>query len=68
VEYANGGLQMKVFEPFYVTWSTPDTETYENVRLEVDVNNQSADPEAFFGFICNEQGTTESFYYVGVSP
>lgn len=68
VEYANGGLQMQVFEPFYVTWSTPDTETYENVRLEVDIKNESTDPEAFFGFICNEQGTTESFYYVGVSP
>jgi hypothetical protein len=68
VEYSGGGLQMKVFEPFYITWSKPNSESYENVHLEVDVKNQSSDPEAFFGFICNEQGLTKSFYYAGVSP
>lgn len=68
VEYANGGLQMKVFTEYYVTWSTPDIESYENVHMEVDVKNESTDPEAFFGFVCNEQGSTNSFYYVGVSP
>ena len=59
---------MQVFEPFYVTWSTPDVEVYENVHMEVDIQNQSSDDEALFGFICNEQGTTNAFYYIGVSP
>jgi hypothetical protein len=68
VEYNNGGLQMKVFEPRYLTWSTPGQTSYENLHLAVDVKNESIDPEAFYGFICNEQGLTESFYYVGVSP
>jgi len=68
VEYNNGGLTMQVFEPFYVTWSTPDTTVYENVHMEVDIQNQSSDDKALFGFICNEQGTTNAFYYVGVSP
>lgn len=67
VEYVDGGLQMIVYQPFYLTWSTPDAETYENVRLEATVRNDSPDPLAFFGFICNEQGTSNSFYYVGVS-
>jgi hypothetical protein len=68
VEYANDGLQMTVFTPYYVTWSTPGLESYENTHIEVSVQNSSTDPEAFFGIVCNEQGTTNSFYYVGVSP
>ena len=68
VEYTNGGLQMIVYSPFYVTWSTPDTTVYENIHMEVNVKNDSTDPEALFGFVCNEQGSTNAFYYVGVSP
>lgn len=68
VEYSNGGLDFKVFTPYYVTWSTASLETYENSHLEVSVTNTSTDPEAFFGFVCNEAGTTNNFYYVGVSP
>jgi hypothetical protein len=68
VEYNNGGLQMKVFETRFLTWSTPGGTSYENLHMEVDVKNESTDPEAFYGFVCNEQGSTESFYYVGVSP
>ena len=68
VEYANEGLKMIVYQPFYVTWSTPSTEVVENVHIEVSVLNESTDPQAFYGIVCNEQGTTSSFYYVGVSP
>jgi len=68
VEYTNGGLQMIVYSPFYVTWSTPSIESYENLHMEVSVTNNSTDPEALFGFVCNEQGSTNAFYYVGVSP
>lgn len=68
VEYANGGLQMIVYTPFFVTWSTQSIEVFENVHIEVSVKNESTDPEALFGIVCNEQGSTESFYYVGVSP
>ncbi|MBC7877428.1 MAG: hypothetical protein H7Y59_09690 [Anaerolineales bacterium] len=68
VEYANGGLQMIVYTPFYITWSTPDVEVYENVHIEASVTNTSSDPEALFGIICDAQTTTSAFYYVGVSP
>ena len=68
VEYANGGLQMIVYTPFYVTWSTQSVESFENVHIETSVKSESTDPEALFGIVCNEQGSTESFYYVGVSP
>lgn len=68
VDYEDGGLKMTVFEPYYVTWSTPSLEYYENVHIEVTVKNESTDPEALFGIICNEQASTPAFYYVGVSP
>lgn len=67
VEYVDGGFQMIVYQPLYLTWSTPNTESYENVHMEVSVRNDSPDPLAFFGFICNEQSASNSFYYVGVS-
>lgn len=67
VEYLNDGLTFLVFEPFYVTWSTPNPTVYENTHLEVSISNQSSDPEAMYGFVCNEQGTTNAFYYVGVA-
>jgi hypothetical protein len=68
VEYSNDALDFKVFTPYYVTWSTPSIEVYENTHLEVNVQNNGTDPESFFGFVCNEQGTTNAFYYIGVSP
>lgn len=68
VEYANDGLQITVYTPYYVTWSTPGIDSFENTHIEVSVQNSSTDQEAFFGIVCNEQGTTNSFYYVGVSP
>ncbi len=67
VEYANGGLHMIVYQPRYVTWSTPDTIVYENTHLEASVTNASTDTTSMFGFICNEQSSTNSFYYVGVA-
>jgi len=68
VEYANGGLRMIVYTPFFITWSTPSIEPYENVHIETSVISASTDPESTFGMVCNEQGSTSSFYYVGVSP
>ncbi len=68
VEYASDGLQMIVYQPFFVTWSTFGVETYENTHIEVSVNNTSSDEDALFGVVCNAQGSTQAFYYVGVSP
>lgn len=68
VGYVNDGLQMIVHTPYYMAWSSPDTEIYENVHMEVSVINDSTDPEALFGFTCNEQYLMNVFYYIGVSP
>lgn len=68
VEYANGGLQMQVYTANYVTWSTMGLDPYDNVHIEVSVKNESTDSKAFYGIVCNEMGSTENFYYVGISP
>ncbi len=68
VEYLDGGLKMSVYQSYYVTWSTPSSDVYENVHIEISAANSSSDPQAFYGIVCNEQGSTASFYYVGVTP
>jgi hypothetical protein len=68
VEYSNGGFQMQVFTPNYITWSTPDTTDYENVHLEVTVRHNDTNPTTAFGIICNEQGSSASYYYFAITP
>jgi len=68
VEYSNSGLQMQVFTTNFFVWSTPDTETYENVHMEVTVNNNSTDSTAAFGIMCNQQPVDSAFYYFAMTP
>lgn len=67
VEYANEALQMKVFTPNYFVLSPLNTEDYENVHIEVTVNNNNTDPTTAFGIMCNQQ-VTDSGYYFGITP
>jgi hypothetical protein len=68
VEYANGGFQMLVFTPNYITWSSPNATDYQNVHIEVTAKHNDANPTTTFGVICNEQGTSGSFYYFVITP
>ena len=68
VEYSNGGLQMLVFTPNYLTWSTPNTTDYENVHIEATVTHNDTNATTAFGVICNELGTTASYYYFVITP
>jgi hypothetical protein len=68
VEYANGGFQMLVFTPNYLTWSSPNATDYQNVHIEVTARHNDANPTTTFGVICNEQGTSASFYYFVFTP
>jgi hypothetical protein len=68
VEYANNGLQMLVFTPNYLTWSTPNATDYENVHVEVTAIHNDTNPTTAFGVICNELGTTASYYYFVITP
>ncbi len=67
VEYSNGGLQMKAFRDNFFTWSNPDTETYQDVHMEVTVKNNSGDTRVGFGLMCNQQVTDSAYHYFAVS-
>ena len=68
VEYAEGGLQILVFTPSYITWTSPNATDYQNVHIEVTARQNDANPTTAFGVICNEQGTSASFYYFVITP
>ena len=63
VEYDDGGLRMQTFTKNYFIWSTPNTDKYENIHIEVTVENNDTDPTIAFGILCNQQTVTDLFYY-----
>lgn len=67
VEYEDGVLRMQAFKEYYFTWSTPDEEDYQDVHMEVTVNNESGDTLVGFGVLCNQQVVDSSFHYFVVT-
>jgi len=68
VEYTDGGLRMKIFTDNYFIWSAPNTESYENVHIEVTVKNNDTHPTTAFGILCDQQTIGDSFYYLLITP
>lgn len=68
VEYVDDALKFIVNATNYFVWSTPGDEEYSNVHIEVTVVNSSADPNAAFGIMCNQQFMDDEFYYVYITP
>jgi hypothetical protein len=68
LEYANNALQMIVYTSNYFVWSTPNDQDYQNVHMEVTVNNNGTDSTTAFGIMCNQQTTKGNFYYVAMTP
>jgi hypothetical protein len=67
VEYVDEALQFIVNRDFFFVWSPPDGESYEDVHIEVTATNNSEDPTAAFGIICNLQDITDTSYYFAVT-
>jgi hypothetical protein len=67
VEYEDGVLRMKAFKEYYFTWSTPDEVDYQDVHMDVTVNNESGDTLVGFGVLCNQQVVDSSFHYFVVT-
>jgi len=63
VEYVNDAFNMFVKTDFFFVWSTPSSEDYENIHIEVTANNDSTDSTGAFGIICNMQITDTSYYF-----
>jgi hypothetical protein len=62
VEYSSGMLNFVVNKDLYFVWSTPSSEDYENIHIEVIAINNSTDAEGAFGIVCNLQITNTSYY------
>ena len=67
VEYTNGGLRFLVSETLFYVWSNPNEEEYSNVHIEVTAKNNSSDPNAAFGIICNQGVIDSNSYYFAVT-
>lgn len=68
VEYANSGLQMQAFTKNFFIWSTPNTEDYDSVHMEITVKNDSTDSTTAFGLMCYQQPIDSAFYYFAITP
>ncbi|NJC98267.1 MAG: hypothetical protein C3F07_10465 [Anaerolineales bacterium] len=68
IAYEGERLRMKVFEKNWLVWSTPDSDSYENVHAEVTAYNNDGEATTAFGIICYQQESTSSYYYAVVTP
>lgn len=59
---------MIVYTKNWFVWSTPNDQSYQNVHMEVTVNNNGTDSTTAFGIICDKQPSTSNFYYLGLTP
>ncbi len=67
VEYGNGGLQMQVFTENFFIWSGFNDTNYQDVHVEVTVRNNSSDSTTAFGIMCDQQVTSDAFYYAAIT-
>jgi hypothetical protein len=68
IEYIEDALHMLIFTKDFFVWSSPNDKDYENVHLEVTVNNNDTDPTTAFGLLCAQQEEEWSFYYFVITP
>ncbi len=68
VEYTGNGLTMTVFKTSFFVYSTPNDKSYQNVHIEARIENNSTDDMATFGVMCDQQVTTDAYYYFSISP
>lgn len=65
IEYDGEALRMRLFTDNWFVWSTPNSETYKNIHVEVTAVNNDGAPNTAFGILCNHQAEDESYYYLG---
>ncbi|MGQ0602010.1 MAG: hypothetical protein ACT4QE_09985 [Anaerolineales bacterium] len=64
LDYERGQYAFRVQTGSYFTWGNLSRREFDNVRIEVEVDNQSASTEPTFGVICHYQDSA-NFYYAG---
>jgi hypothetical protein len=68
IEYAGDALQFILFTPNWFTWSTPNSETYQDVHLEVTAFSNDSDSTTALGLMCNKHPDESSFHYFAITP
>jgi serine/threonine protein kinase len=68
VEYDGEALRMQIFQQNWFVWSTPNSETYENIHAEVTAMNNDGGLTTSFGIICHKQTDLSSYYYLAMAP
>ena len=67
VYYDNEALRMKIFKKNWFVWSTPKSDIYQDIHIEVTATNNDGEATTAFGIICYQQDTTSSYYYVAMT-
>jgi hypothetical protein len=67
VEYVNDALQFFIYAANLIVYTGPNDTDYENIHIEVTAANASADPDAGFGILCNQQFMDDEFYYAYIT-
>lgn len=67
IDYADGGLRIKNWTSDTLAWSNLGEQFYKDVHLEVTVKDDVREDGYGFGFICDQQGKRNDFYYLLVS-
>ncbi len=68
VQYTQGTLEFQVIKPNDFVYSTPSDTAYSNVHIEVTVKPNASDANSAFGVLCDQQTTSEDFYYFAITP
>lgn len=60
---------MQVFQQEnWFVWSTPNSEVYEDIHIEVTVTNNDGESTTAFGIMCHQQDASGSYYYLAMTP
>jgi serine/threonine protein kinase len=69
IEYDGEALRMQIFKKSWFVWSTPNTEVYENIHLEVTATNNDGEASTAFGIMCYQQESADaSYYFLAMRP
>lgn len=63
VSIKDGVMDIEILESQYMGWSHLFNDTFDNVRVEVDVEPKPDDPTGAWGVVCNYVDS-ENFYYM----
>jgi hypothetical protein len=62
-KYVNNALEILVYTQNFITWYTPNGNSYQNIHMEVTVMTNNSDPTSGFGLMCNLQSEGHNYYY-----